>query len=119
MHDPIAAARARPLPQVPSPAFPEVPLVSHTVLLLLVPPGQLLVEVKRSLLLPAFKEGARDSPAQAACVGLQEHGGVEDAEEHPHGEQHRGAGRCQGADAAVGRTEGQIVVVASFKVLKR
>lgn len=82
------------------------------------PSGQLLVEVKCSLLLPAFKEGARDFPAEAVCIGLQEHGGVEDAEEQPHGEQHRGVGRYRGADAAVGRAGGQIIVVASFKALK-
>lgn len=82
-------------------------------------PGQLLVEVKCSLLLPALEEGACDFPAQAVCIGFQEHVGVEDAEEEPHDEQHRGVGRRRGADPAVGRAEGQIMVVASFKVLKR
>lgn len=98
------------------------PCVSRSTLgfssLRLVLPGQLLVEVKRSLLLAALEEGARDFPAQAACVGFQEHRGVEDAEEQPHDEQHGRVGRRRGADPAVGRAEDQIMVVASFKVLK-
>jgi len=79
--------------------------------------GQLPVEVKCSLLLPALEEGAGDLSAQAVCVGFQEHSGVEDAEEQPHDEQHGGVGRLRGADPAVGRAEDQIVVVAFFKVL--
>lgn len=100
------------------PVFPKVPLASHTVLLLLVLPGQLLVEVKCSLLLPALEEGACDFSAQAMCIGFQEYDGIEDAEEQPHHKQHRGVGRCRGADPAVGRAEDQVMVVASFKVLK-
>lgn len=98
--------------------FPKVPLVSHAFFSLLVLPGQLLVEVKCSLLLPALEEGACDFSAQAVCVGLQEYGGVEDAEEQPHSEQHGGVGRRRAADPAVGRAEDQVVVVASFEVLK-
>lgn len=81
-------------------------------------PGQLLVEVKHSLLLPALKEGGCNCSAQAMRVGFQEYGGIEDAEEQPHDEQHGGVGGCRGADPAVGRAEDQVMVVASFKVLK-
>lgn len=98
--------------------FPKVSLVSHAVLLLLVLSGQLLVEIKCSLLLPALEERACDFSAQAVCIGFQEYGGIEDAEEQPHDKQHRGVGRLWGTDPAVGRAEGQIMLVTSFKVPK-
>lgn len=80
------------------------------------PPGQFPVQVKHSLLLPAREEGGGDFAAQAAGVGLQEHGGVEDAEEQPHSEQHGGVGGRGGADAAAGRAEDQMMVVGPVEV---
>lgn len=111
MCDPVAEACA---------VVSDIPLISkstlHMVVLLPVPPGQFPVEVKHSLLLPALEEGGCDFPAQAASVGFQEHGGVEDAEEQPHNEQHRGVGRRGGADPAVGRAEDQMMVVGPVEV---
>lgn len=98
------------------PVFPKEASVFRAALLLHVLPGQLAVEVKCSLLLPALEEGGSDFPAQAPCVGFQKHGGVDDAEEQPHDKQHRGAGGQRGADAAAGRAEGQVVVVTLLKV---
>lgn len=101
----------------------DIPLISkstlHTVLLLAVPPGQFTVEVKHSFLLPALEEGGCDSLAQAACKGFQEHGGVEDAEEQPHHEQHGEVGRRGGADPTLGRAEDQIMVVGPVEIPKQ
>lgn len=80
-------------------------------------PGQFAIEVTCPLVLPALKEGSRNFPAQAACVGLQKHGGVDNAEEQSHNQQHGGVGRYWGADPAAGRAEGQGVVVAPINVL--
>lgn len=91
----------------------------HRVLLLPVPPGQFFVQVERSLLLPALEEGGGDAAAQAPCVGFQEHGAIEDAEEQPHHEQHRGVGRRGGADPAVGRAEDQMMVVGLVEVTEQ
>lgn len=79
-------------------------------------PGQLAIEVVCPLVLPAPKEGSSNFPAQAACVGFQKHGGIDNAEEQPHNQQHGGVGRYWGADAAAGRAEGQGAVVAPINV---
>lgn len=96
--------------------FPKEASVFRAALLLRMLPGQLAVEVKCSLFLPALEEGGRDFPAQAACVGFQKHGGIDDAEEQHHDKQHRGVGGQRGADAAAGRAEGQVVMVTLLKV---
>lgn len=80
-------------------------------------PGQFAIEVTCPLVLPALKEGSRNFPAQAACVGLQKHGGIDNAEEQSHNQQHGGVGRYWGADPAAGRAEGQGVVVAPINIL--
>lgn len=112
MCDPVAEACAV-VPDIP---LTSIPATLHRVLLLAVPPGQSPVQVKHSFLLPAGEEGGGDLAAQAVRQGLQEHGAVEDAEEQPHHEQHRGVGSSGGADPAAGRAEDQIMMVGLVEV---
>lgn len=64
----------------------------------------------------SLKEGGRDFSAQTLCISFQKDHGIDDAIEHSDSKGHKVVGGAWPFYCAIGRNEGQILLVSSFEV---